>query len=217
MRRAVSVVRRRARQILQAVRQVTLTQVAGTGSTFAGWSGACTGTDACVVTMSAAESVTATFNTHSPVIISCCVRRFVDCYNDTWRKRGVRSAIDLSLPGVTGTVTLSCSSLNPNITCQVVPGTVTLTGTATNVAIVVNTFCQGSVPGFGPIPGGFNGLFALLLAALSLLAGMSIFKRRPQWALGFAVLIFVTLGITACGSLAKSPGGQATCRQDRIL
>ena len=40
---------------------VTLTQVAATGSTFAGWSGACTGTGACVVTVTAAAAVTATF------------------------------------------------------------------------------------------------------------------------------------------------------------
>ena len=44
---------------------VTLTQAAGTGSTFAGWSGACTGTGACSVTISAAKAVTATFNTTS--------------------------------------------------------------------------------------------------------------------------------------------------------
>jgi hypothetical protein len=42
---------------------VTLTAAVGTGSTFAGWSGACTGTGSCSVTMSAAKSVTATFNT----------------------------------------------------------------------------------------------------------------------------------------------------------
>ena len=42
---------------------VTLTAAAGTGSTFAGWSGACTGTSTCAVTMTAAKAVTATFNT----------------------------------------------------------------------------------------------------------------------------------------------------------
>jgi hypothetical protein len=41
---------------------VTLTATAGATSTFAGWSGACSGTGACVVTMSAAQSVTATFD-----------------------------------------------------------------------------------------------------------------------------------------------------------
>jgi len=41
---------------------VTLTASPNTGSTFAGWSGVCSGTGTCTVTMSAAQSVTATFN-----------------------------------------------------------------------------------------------------------------------------------------------------------
>ena len=40
---------------------VTLAAAASTGSTFTGWSGACTGTGSCVVTMNAAKSVTANF------------------------------------------------------------------------------------------------------------------------------------------------------------
>ncbi len=42
---------------------VTLTGTAASGSTFGGWSGACSGTGACTVPMTAARSVTATFNT----------------------------------------------------------------------------------------------------------------------------------------------------------
>jgi hypothetical protein len=41
---------------------VTLTATPGSGSTFAGWSGACTGTGACTVKMTANQSVTATFS-----------------------------------------------------------------------------------------------------------------------------------------------------------
>jgi hypothetical protein len=40
---------------------VTLTAVASTGSTFTGWSGACTGTGSCSVTLTSAATVTATF------------------------------------------------------------------------------------------------------------------------------------------------------------
>ena len=40
---------------------VTLTATAATGSTFTGWSGACTGSGSCVVTMNAAKTVTANF------------------------------------------------------------------------------------------------------------------------------------------------------------
>jgi lysyl endopeptidase len=47
---------------------LTLVAESAPGSTFAGWTGACTGTGACVVTMSAARSVTATFVTSAPVL-----------------------------------------------------------------------------------------------------------------------------------------------------
>jgi Fe-S cluster biogenesis protein NfuA/uncharacterized protein (DUF2141 family) len=40
---------------------VTLTAAPATGSTFTGWSGACTGTGTCTISMTAAQSVTATF------------------------------------------------------------------------------------------------------------------------------------------------------------
>jgi hypothetical protein len=40
---------------------VTLTATADVGSTFTGWSGACTGTAVCLVTMDEARNVTATF------------------------------------------------------------------------------------------------------------------------------------------------------------
>src|SRR5207244_7132277 len=46
---------------------VTLTAAAGSGSTFGGWGGSCTGTSpTCPVTMSGARSVTATFTVATP-------------------------------------------------------------------------------------------------------------------------------------------------------
>jgi endoglucanase len=42
---------------------VTLTAAAASGSTFGGWSGACTGTGTCTLSMTAVRAVTATFNT----------------------------------------------------------------------------------------------------------------------------------------------------------
>ncbi len=49
---------------------VTLTATPASGSIFAGWSGACTGTAACTVAMSAAQSVTATFALPSQFALS---------------------------------------------------------------------------------------------------------------------------------------------------
>jgi hypothetical protein len=46
--------------------QVTLTASAASGSTFAGWRGACSGSDGCKVTMSSDKAVTATFTAKRP-------------------------------------------------------------------------------------------------------------------------------------------------------
>jgi len=51
--------------IFKIASKVTLTATAGTGSTFAGWSGACTGTGTCTVTMNGGQAVTATFNNNT--------------------------------------------------------------------------------------------------------------------------------------------------------
>lgn len=48
--------------------EVTLTATPATGSVFGGWGGACTGTGSCVVTMTEARSVTATFEVGSFVL-----------------------------------------------------------------------------------------------------------------------------------------------------
>ncbi len=74
---------------------VTLTAAAASGSTFSGWSGACTGTGACTVSMTAARAVTATFNTAST-------------FAATITRAGTG----------TGTVTSSPSGLNCGSTCS---------------------------------------------------------------------------------------------------
>ncbi len=61
-RRPASTAARLAPSASTSGTSVTLTPTPAAGSVFAGWSGACTGTGACVVTMNAAQSVSAVFN-----------------------------------------------------------------------------------------------------------------------------------------------------------
>jgi uncharacterized repeat protein (TIGR01451 family) len=55
---------------------VTLTATTASGSLFAGWSGACTGTGSCVITMTAARSVSAAFIIN-PLVFTAMVNRAV--------------------------------------------------------------------------------------------------------------------------------------------
>lgn len=55
---------------------VTLTASPVTGSTFAGWSGACSGTGSCILTMDADKSVTATFT------VACISHYSYSCYSN---------------------------------------------------------------------------------------------------------------------------------------
>lgn len=194
---------------------VALTATAAEGSTFAGWNGAgCTGTNACSVTVTAAENVTATFNSNgnSPVTITVAPGS-PTTVSTTPGGSAVFGLLLTALPGTSGTVTLGCTSPSANITCQVVPATITLTGTGTNVALVLNTFCTAAAPAYGPFPGGPAGGIGLLLATLALCGAMCAMwktKSQPRWALSFGMLILMGVGLSACASLPKSPGGQAT-------
>lgn len=62
---------------------VTLTATPATGSTFTGWSGACSGTGSCAVTLSSAKTVTATF-TLSTVVVGPPTDKD-QCKKDGWK------------------------------------------------------------------------------------------------------------------------------------
>jgi hypothetical protein len=188
-----------------------LTATANEGSTFAGWiGGGCGGTGSCVVALTAAVTVTATFNSgNSPVIISVASGSS-STVNTTPGSSAIFGLVLTGQSGFTGTVQLTCTSPNSNITCTIVPSSVTLNGTATNIAIVVETFCKGFVPGFRPVPGGIGTGLGLVLATLLLVGAVWTFQSRPRWVLSFGALILLALGLSACSNLAKSPGGSAT-------
>jgi hypothetical protein len=87
---------------------VTLTATPTNGSTFAGWSGACSGTGACQLTIDSDKSVTASFNPAPPPppATSFIVRPNVDLQSG-WRVYGANAAWD---------------ALDENITTATKPG-----------------------------------------------------------------------------------------------
>jgi Divergent InlB B-repeat domain len=106
--------------------QVTLTPTAATGSTFTGWSGACTGTGSCVVTMNAAKTVTANFTVPTFVL--------------TVNKAGAG----------TGTVTSTPAGINCGATCTFSFNNNTMvTLTATPAAGSTFTSWSGACTGSG--------------------------------------------------------------------
>jgi len=125
---------------------------------------------------------------------------------------GGRLAIGIvltSTPGFSGTVTFSCTTSSPTITCAPDPASVTLTpGGPTDVAIVLNTFCTGTTAAASVRkPGGFGGGLALLLLSLTLGGFVWTYRQSPRWALSFAVLVLMAIGGAACSSLPKGPNG----------
>ncbi len=98
---------------------VTLTAAAAAGSTFAGWSGACTGTGTCTVSMTANRSVSAAFT-------------------------AVTQTLNVSKTGTgTGTVTSSPAGINCGATCSADYNSGTLV-TLTAAADVNSTFTSWS-------------------------------------------------------------------------
>jgi predicted RNA methylase len=112
-------------------------------------------------------------------------------------------------PGTTGTVTFSCTTSSPTITCSPQPSSVTLsTNGPLQIAFVVETFCKGPTTTAGHvIPGGFGGGIGLLLLSLMVAGTTWMYRRNPRWAVSFALFVVIALGGVACNSLPRNPNG----------
>ena len=112
---------------------VALTATPASGSQFGGWSGACSGTGACSVTMDAAKSVTATFAALPP-LLSLSLQ-------PTTVKGGKPSTgtVSLSGPAPTGGVTVTLSSSDSRFAQVPNSGSVTVPAGATSTTFIVST------------------------------------------------------------------------------
>ena len=189
--------------------QVILTATAAEGSTFTGWSAPCEGTGTCAVTLTAATTVTATFNGPTGVIVT------VPSGGSTTGTTTPGGTTFFGLiitcgAGQTGTVMLTATSSSNLITVNLIPNTVVCPGGAQQ-AVQLQTFCKGSTATTGSLPAGFGG-GGMAMAVAMLLGGFGFaFRRDRRAAIAFAmVVIMVAMGIGACASLPKSPTGQAT-------
>jgi hypothetical protein len=176
--------------------QVSLFATPGAGSTFGGWTGACSGSDpnTCVVTLNVDQSVTAAFNPVSdfsmtPASTSLAV------------KRGslVTDALTFAAQGgFAGTISLSCSVSGPTPmpNCSLSPVSVNPGDTAT-LTVNATTFTAGESPPQA-IPGVWYAM-VLFMATFSLFCSPSLGReRRPRWLMG-VLLLGLAWQAVACG------------------
>ncbi|HEY0995102.1 MAG TPA: Ig-like domain-containing protein [Gemmatimonadaceae bacterium] len=123
---------------------VTLTATPATGSTFAGWSGACTGTGSCVVVMNSDRAVTATF-TASGGGVTTYDGTYSGSYSGTVTAGGYSA-------GVSGGVAFT-------VRAGVITVTVPAAGTGTVSAAGSSSFSGGLVSGSCNVT--FNGTFVV--------------------------------------------------------
>lgn len=186
---------------------VTLTTAPASGSTFSGWSGACSGSADCTLALSAAESVTATFAASdfslNPASGSLTVQPGSQV-NDV-------IGISPQSGAFNGAIQFSCTVMGPAPmpTCGVSPSSVTpgANPASTTLTVSAPTGIAGATPSvdwrfWRPA---FSALFGLAIFAIILVAGVQ--KQRWQsWAL--RVLLLLLVGTQAgCGGSSNNSKG----------
>lgn len=196
---------------------VTLTATAAAGSTFAGWSGPCSGTGACNLTVNSAQLVFATFNLVPPdfsVSASALTPGTVSPGGSSTATLNV-----VPVGGFSGSVAFTCAvtpapalapscSISPNSIAAGTPATLTVSTTAAGAAVMI--------PGAG-FPGAGHELFyALCLPLIGLVAtavGISSKQESSKGQLTAAALtcmLFTGLVFQiGCGS-SNSAGGSGS-------
>ena len=181
---------------------VSLTAAPAGTSVFGGWSGACTGTDpsVCSVTLNANQSVTATFNPPPDFSVTPAATSLT-------MKRGGQVSEVLTFGaqgGFSGTIALACSVNGPSPmpTCGISPNSVTPGNSAT---LTVNAAALAAALTPPPFERA-GGLYAMLLplGMLGCVLASSFDKKcRKMWLL--CILVLAAILPIACGGGSNSP------------
>jgi uncharacterized repeat protein (TIGR01451 family) len=192
---------------------VSLTAAPAGTSVFGGWSGACTGTDpkVCSITLNSNQSVTATFNPPPDFILTAQP-------SSISTQTGMQVTDTLTLTeqnGFSGAVTLSCAVTGPAplATCKVSPSPVTLGSSAVTSTLTITapaTLKALHLPlneGSRPLYAALLPLPALLLALMGVPTGKSRGRRRGRWLLSGSVIVLLAV-LAGCGGGSTPPAPQ---------
>ena len=154
---------------------VSLTATPDSGSTFAGWSGACSGTGACSVTMDAAKSVSANFNSTSTVALSSL------SVNPTSVVGGNSSTGTVTLTAAaTANLVVTLSSDNASAT---VPPSVTVPQGATSASFSIGTKSVTSST-VANISAAFNGMTKIAALTVTPAPALLSLSLNPSTVVG---------------------------------
>ena len=195
---------------------VQLIAASDANSTFTGWGGACSGTAECSVTMNAAESVTATFNSMpefsltpaSASLTESHGAQMIDVITVTPQNGSFANAIQLSC-AVSGPAPMPTCTLSP---ASVTPGSNSATSTLTITAPAASAMLQPTIRGqlkllyaaWLPLPG-------IVLFGIGLISHKQRDHRRKLWLLTGSLLALFAV-VAGCGvnsNVTTTPSPQA--------
>ncbi|HMC69474.1 MAG TPA: hypothetical protein VKJ07_09990, partial [Mycobacteriales bacterium] len=149
---------------------VDLTPTADSASTFVVWSGACTGTGACSVTMNGAKTVGATFDTRIAQVILSANPASIGADGASTSSITARAVDALGAP-VVATSAIVISLTSSNIACCVLTGaTTTIPAGASDSSSARGTVRSTTTPGSSSISGTASGGYTGTVTAVTVTA-----------------------------------------------
>ena len=175
---------------------ITLTATPAYGWQFTGWSGACSGTGNCLVTLNSDLSVVATFYLPTPDI------DIVSSPNSATVNAGQQAQYSLTMTpqgNVTGTATLSCSGLPRASSCTFQPNSFQVTSSAASSTLTISTTARSTADAKS-VRSRF--VFATWLLTWTLLTGLVFMPRNRRR----KILLTMTLSLTFMPALVTCGG-----------